>query len=268
MFEPVAKKLQAINSNIYGARNQINSLMSVITLHEENAEEVFRTDIFAQVKKISDELQLELRMPQTTFRQRYRTNLKTSNVQEYFRQAIFIPYLDSIQTSLRTRFDDSQFIPGSLLTLHPARALAVSRDGFCEEMERIEMVHKLDSFVLEAITWYDMWKNMNSPKPISPDLTLEELTINHCPFYPAIRHALLIALTLPSTTCTVERSFSTLRRVKTWLRATMAESCTSGFCLMSVHRKKVNSRVEEFINKVIEKFVHKPRRLQFLFSDV
>ena len=130
------------------------------------------------------------------------------------------------------------------------------------------MVYELDNFVLEAITWYDMWKNTNPPIPISPDLTLEELTINHCPFYPAIRHALLIALTLPSTTCTVERSFSTLRRVKTWLRATVAESRTSGLCMMSVHRKKINSRVEEFINEVIEKFAHKPRRLQFLFSDV
>ena len=51
MFEPVAKKLQDINLDIYGARNQINSLMSVITSHEENAEEVFRTDIFAKVRK-------------------------------------------------------------------------------------------------------------------------------------------------------------------------------------------------------------------------
>ena len=119
MFEPVAKKLQAINSDIYGARNQINSLMSVITSHEENAEEVFRTDIFAKVEKISDELQLELRMPRTTFSQRYRTNIGTSNVQEYFWQAIFIPYLDSIQTSLRTRFDDSRVYPGFLANATP-----------------------------------------------------------------------------------------------------------------------------------------------------
>ena len=177
MFEPVAKKLQAINSDINGARNQSNCLMSVITSHEENAEEVFRIDIFAKVEKISDELQLELRMPRTTFRQRYSTNIRTSNVQECFRQAIFIPYLDSIQSSLRTRFDDSQFIPGSLLTPHSERALAVSRDRFCEEMERIEMVYKLENFVLEAITWYDIWKNMNPPKLISPDLTLEDLNI-------------------------------------------------------------------------------------------
>ena len=129
MFEPVAKKLQAINSDIYGARNQINSLMSVITSHEENAEEVFQTDIFAKVEKISDEILLELRMPRTTFRQRYRTIIRTSSVQEYFRQAIFIPYLDSIQTSLRTRFDDSQFIPGSLLMLHPSGAGTFFRQG-------------------------------------------------------------------------------------------------------------------------------------------
>ena len=42
-------------------------------------------------------------------------------------------------------------------------------------------------------------------------------------FYPAVHDALPILLTVPATTCTVERSFSTLRRVKTWLRSVLGE---------------------------------------------
>ena len=40
MFEPIAKSFQAINTDFLGARNQIISLMSVISMHRENAEVV------------------------------------------------------------------------------------------------------------------------------------------------------------------------------------------------------------------------------------
>ena len=269
MLEPIAKSFQAINTDFFGARNQIISLTSVISMHRENAEVVFREDIFAKVDEMSKELHLELSIPRTVARQCYGTNtgMRTTNAQEYFQQAIFIPYLDSILTSLRLRFDDSEFIPSSLLTLHPIRAVALTRENFKVEVARLDNIYKLDNFFVGALTWYDMWKHSNEAKNIEADLTLEELVINHCSFYPAIRHALLIALTLPSTTCTVERSFSTLRRVKTWLRATMGESRTSGLCMVSVHRKKIQSTVDEFIKQVTDKFALQPRRLQFLFSD-
>ena len=85
--------------------------------------------------------------------------------------------------------------------------------------------------------------------------------------FPAVCKALAIALSLPATTCTVERSFSTLRRVKTWLRSTMSDHRLSGLCMMSVHRQRVNSDKTELINKVIDKFGIEPRRLQFLFNE-
>ena len=52
MFEPIAKSFQAINTDFFGARNQIISLMSVISMHRENAEVVFREDIFAKVDEM------------------------------------------------------------------------------------------------------------------------------------------------------------------------------------------------------------------------
>ena len=47
--------------------------------------------------------------------------------------------------------------------------------------------------------------------------------------------ALRILLVLPATSCTAERSFSCLRRLKTWLRSTMGEGRLSSLALLSVH---------------------------------
>ena len=88
---------------------------------------------------------------------------------------------------------------------------------------------------------------------------LEETTV-----FPAVIKVILVALTLPATSCTVERSFSTLRRVKTRLRSTMGDARLSGLCMLNVHREKVDKFV--FMYKVIAKFWRDPRRLQFIFN--
>jgi len=50
----------------------------------------------------------------------------------------------------------------------------------------------------------------------------------HCEYYPAIFQILNIFISLPPTTSRIKRSFSTLRRVKTWLRST-TEDLLNGF---------------------------------------
>ncbi|XP_075150119.1 zinc finger MYM-type protein 1-like [Haematobia irritans] len=82
-------------------------------------------------------------------------------------------------------------------------------------------------------------------------------------FFPSIQEALSISLAQPCTTATIERTFSTLRRVKTWLRSTMIESRLNGLCLMSVHRKLLIENEEKFIEEVLNLFAADKRRLIF-----
>ena len=264
MLEPTARALQAVNIDIHSMQQQINTLIKIITTHRNMAEEIFLKDVYAEVKEISNKLHLELIIPRITSMQCYRANFAATNVQEYFRKAIYIPYLDSILASLKTRFDDSKFVPNRLLILHPTRAVTLSREEFKAEAEQIDNIYKIENFCMEALTWYDMWKHSNELENVK-NRSLDEIIIRYCKFYPAVRHALLIALTLPST-CTVERSFSTLRRVKTWLRTTCGEDRTSGLCMISVHRNKVKENMQEITNKVINDFSSQPRRLQLLFT--
>ena len=117
----------------------------------------------------------------------------------------------------------------------------MSRGQFQEHAQNIIYEYNIENFDAESKTWYEMWSNKSlDPQVKSRDGMLDLL--KDAEYFPAISNAILIALTLPVTTCTVERSFSTLRRVKTWLRSTMADTRLSGLCMMSVHREKINDR--------------------------
>lgn len=137
------------------------------------------------------------------------------------------------------------------------------RGEFKHIVSSVKEMYGIDNLVEEALTWYDVQKH----KPVDGNsLSMIEL-VKKTTLLPAVRKAILIALTLPATSCTVERSFSTLRRVKTWLRSTMSAQRLSGLCMLSVHRDKVNSQKTELMNRVIDKFGRDPRRLQFLFRE-
>ena len=137
------------------------------------------------------------------------------------------------------------------------------RGKFKHIVSSVMEMYGIDNFMEEALAWYDVHKN----KPMDDNsISMIEL-LKQTTLFPAVREAILIALTLPATSCTVERSFSTLRRVKTWLRSTMSDQRLSGLCMLSVHRDKVNSQKTDLMNKVIDNFGRDPRRLQFLFQE-
>jgi hypothetical protein len=69
-----------------------------------------------------------------------------------------------------------------------------------------------------------------------------------------------LLLTLPVSVATAERSFSTLRRLKTWLRSRMTEQRLTGLALMNIHREHSVS-----VDAVIDRFAKsKPRLLDFV----
>nr|CAI5860743.1 unnamed protein product [Callosobruchus analis] len=97
----------------------------------------------------------------------------------------------------------------------------------------------------------------------STDQTVVDILKEAKTFFPDTEKALKILIALPCTTCTVDRSFSSLRRLKTWLRSTMSENRLNGLAMMSVHRKLIHGNLQDFNNKVVEKFTMNPRTLYF-----
>ena len=74
-------------------------------------------------------------------------------------------------------------------------------------------------------------------------------------FFPNVKVLLSILTTLPVSTATAERSFSTLKRIKTYLRNSMGDSRLSGLALLSIHRE-----IEVDPAEVLDRFAKASRR--------
>ncbi|XP_056089373.1 zinc finger MYM-type protein 1-like [Rhinichthys klamathensis goyatoka] len=77
---------------------------------------------------------------------------------------------------------------------------------------------------------------------------------------------LKILITTPMTSAESERCFSTLKRIKTFLRSTMSQERLNALAMLSMEKKIVKD-MPNFNNKVIDRFAtQKERRAKFLYK--
>nr|CAH7756193.1 unnamed protein product [Callosobruchus chinensis] len=74
-----------------------------------------------------------------------------------------------------------------------------------------------------------------------------------------------IICTTPISTAESERRFSTLKRIKTFLRSTMTENRLNSLAVLSMEKKFVQS-IPDFDNKVIAIFSKKAMRMDFMYK--
>ena len=107
--------------------------------------------------------------------------------------------------------------------------------------------------------WVYRWQS-EFVEDTSPSTFIESLLSCNSDVYPSISVLLEIGSILPVSTATVERSFSTLRRLKTYLRNSISEDRLNGLALMSVY-----SEMTIDIDSVINRFASsKSRKLLLL----
>ena len=78
--------------------------------------------------------------------------------------------------------------------------------------------------------------------------------------YPSVRSAIQIIMAL-SSTVEAERSFSCMKRVRTWLRSTMSSDRLSDLCVLHCHSARINDT--EKINRVVTCVAGGKRRMAF-----
>ena len=75
---------------------------------------------------------------------------------------------------------------------------------------------------------------------------------------PVLTNLVKITLTLPASTCAAERSFSSLRRLKTYLRSGMKQQRLNSVAIMNVHMKKtkalsIATLINDFVCQICSK---------------
>lgn len=103
----------------------------------------------------------------------------------------------------------------------------------------------------------EIWRRRQAGQNIQN--ALDALDICNANAFPNVRKILRVMAVLPVTTTTNERSFSTLHRLKTYLRSTMGEDCLNGLASLNIHRD-----VNVDINQVLDEFFSTPRCVNLL----
>lgn len=257
-LEPICNILQSKDMDLLSVKRHLDDLLQTFKSHRNDADTYFR-EIYDKSVDYATKFKLEIKIPRITSRQTHRANYLSNGSEEYYKVSLFIPYIDSIIQSISIRFSDDASIAFLLSEIHPSK---LGRE-LINKKDEITQKYNLDNFAEEIETWVELWQR----KTIKENLDFQEILSNEVQFFPSIKKAIAIFLALPPTSVTIERSFSTLRRVKTWLRSSISEDRLSGLCLLSVHRQQVLKNKDAFLNKVLNKFGQDRRRLQFLFSE-
>ena len=84
-------------------------------------------------------------------------------------------------------------------------------------------------------------------------------------FFPELLKVLKIFATLPVTSCEAERSFSTLKRLKTFIRSTMGEERLNSLAVLNIHREICNLVMEKDTDKLVNKFSEGQGRSMYFF---
>ena len=114
-----------------------------------------------------------------------------------------------------------------------------------------------DSFKPELHQWYLKWKKEDTHGIQALPNTLA-FTLPHCSSYFAnIQILLRILYTLPVTSCSSERSFSALKRIKTNIRSSMTNDRLTSLTLLHIHHD-----IAVDIPQVIQFARRHPRRLK------
>jgi hypothetical protein len=91
----------------------------------------------------------------------------------------------------------------------------------------------VDTFKAEMQMWKRFWEEKSQEE--RPHIFIENLNFCGAHIFPFVTTAIKIAPCIPVTVLPVERLFSTLNRLKTYLRNIMGEERLSGFALKNVH---------------------------------
>lgn len=226
----LSRQLQTASSDLVVALDLIDHVQTAVSDMRNSG----FPGIFEAARSMAEGVAVEIQMPRVAARQRNRPNVHATSVEEYFRIAVFLPFMDHLGTQLDVRFVNHRRTLRSLSSLLPQNIRQAESAPKAEEFSAL-----YSSFVSvgelegELLVWAAKCKNERHEEATS---ALQAVALCPVAMFPNVHRLLQILATLPVTTAEAERSFSTLRRLKTYLRASTTNDRLLGLALLNVHR--------------------------------
>lgn len=235
---PLSRQLQTENIDLVQALQFASCVESTINSYRDNVIEEFSKE-FLKVNNWCKDLNLNISfdLTRTQIQSNKQMGLNEKSIEEFYRLTVFIPFLDSFLTQLHDRFLQHKNLLKNFSCLLPAKlSSSILNDGEDEiiNLIRAYMVD-IETTELGAIGELKLWRkyctNLKSENAIDTYLQCDENV------FPTVHKLLKYLITLPVTTASGERSFSTLKRLKTYLRNTTSENRLNGLALLNIHQE-------------------------------
>lgn len=252
----LSKQLQQVGIDLFKSKDLIDDVTRTLQQKRDKAELEFNT-LLIKASKLAAYSESDIKLPRITEMQKSRVNVPHATPNEYFCRAIYIPLLDHILADLCERFSQHSLIVMRFSAVIPA---FVSEYSFSDILpvvhEYIDFLPAISTSMIEGE--FDVWKERWCNVPISdrPSTAIDSLQKCKETEFPCLRVILQIAATLPVTTASAERSFSTLKRLKTYLRTNMTQERLCGLALLHIHQD-----IPLTASEVIDRFANTTHRM-------
>lgn len=172
---------------------------------------------------------------------------------DFWKSNVYIPVMDSVIVHFEERFDTVPFARSvdAFLNLNMAEST--------EFVEHYSSLFNMDSTILnaEAVVLNSIFKAKDLPCDLE-NLKIqisEEIT-------PRIFKLLQVAIGLPVSAAGCERSFSAMRRIKTWLRTTMTQNRFASLAILNIENEFIKGMVKP--EEVLDRFAKNNRKLKLI----
>jgi len=99
---------------------------------------------------MAEKIGAEIKISHITSKQKNRTNYETYSAEHYYRLSIFIPYLDSLISSLSRRFSSTNKIAFSISLLYPTNIKKYTINDFKEKIKLINDHYEILNMIKES----------------------------------------------------------------------------------------------------------------------
>ena len=240
--KPLSVQLQKVGIDLIKAMSLVDE--TIACLEDKRSDDASFLTVWEVAESLASVADVDLKQPRQVARQRNRVNVESCSDQEYFKRAIYYPFLDHILSELRSRFNKHSRIIAHLWSLIPR---FISSYSFSDLQPALDMYGQFLESEQAVKGEYDLWKKRWTKQAELPDTAVETLVVCDTDFFPNLSVLLHIAATLPVTSASAERSFSALKRLKSYCRTTMGQERLNGLAQMHI-QYSVPVDIEAVIN--------------------
>lgn len=170
---------------------------------------------------------------------------------EFWKKTMYLKIMNAITSNFEDRFKN--------LPLAEAvdSFLQLDLDGAKEFIDNYQKVAEINRSELEAEV--KVFKGLLKSKNM--EVNLQNMRVElRAETTPNLYKLVQIAVCIPTSSAGCERSFSAMRRIKTWLRSTMCQDRFSHMALLNIENSVVKENISN--TKVLEIFMEKKRKMK------